>query len=94
MVKVCTYLIVESRIVRAPHCKQLDKPLVKHLLPFCHHVPLQVAEGLLAGEGDLEELWELCGQMLVEEKEVAVSTQNLPPVVEIVFACILNYDYT
>ena len=78
-VKMCTYLIVESRIVRAPHCKELDKPLVKHLLPFCHHVSLQVAEGLLAGERDLEELGELRRQMLVEEEEVAVSTKNLPP---------------
>merc|ERR1719348_1345400 len=53
--------------------------MVEHLLPFCHHVPLKVAKGLLAWEGDLEELWELSGQMLVEEKEVAVSAQNLPP---------------
>ena len=80
-------LIVESRVVGAPESKQLNKPLVEHLLPFCHHVPLKVAKGLLAWEGDLEEFWELSGQMLVEEEEVAVSAQNLPPVVEIIFAC-------
>ena len=90
-VKVCTYLIVESRIVRAPHCKELDKPLVKHLLPFCHHVPLQVAEGLLAGEGDLEELGELCRQMLMEEEEVAVSTKNLPPNTNNIFSIRIAY---
>ena len=67
-------LIVESRVVGAPESKKLNEPLIEHLLTFCHHVPLKVAKGLLAGEGDLEELWELCGQMLVEEKEVAVST--------------------
>ena len=81
------YLIVESRVVGAPESKQLNEPLVEHLLPFCHHVPLKVAKGLLAGEGDLEELWELSGQMLVEEEEVAVSAQNLPPVVDIIFTC-------
>ena len=74
-----TDLIVESRIVGAPESKELDEPLVEHLLPFCHHVPLQVAEGLLAGEGDLEELWELGGEGLVEEKEVTVSAENFPP---------------
>ena len=80
-------LVVESRIVGAPKSKQLNEPLVEHLLPFCHHIPLKVAKGLLAREGDLEELWELGGQMLVEEEEVAVSTQNLPPVVEIILTC-------
>ena len=72
--KVKTNLIVESRIVGAPESKEFNEPLVEHLLPFCHHVPLQVAKGLLSREGDLEELWELRRQMLVEEEEVAVST--------------------
>ena len=67
-------LIVESRRVRAPQSKELDEPLVEHFLSFCHHIPLQVAKRLLAREGDLEELWELRRQMLVEEEEVAVST--------------------
>ena len=72
-------LVVKSRVVIALHSEQLNKPLVEHLLPFCHHVSLEVAEGLLAGEGDLEELWELGGEGLVEEKEVTVSAENFPP---------------
>ena len=66
-------LIVESRVVRAPKSKELNEPLVEHLLPFCHHIPFQVAKGLLAREWDLEELWKLGRQSLVEQKEVAVS---------------------
>ena len=70
-------------VVRATEGKELDEPLVEHLLPLGHNVPLQVAERLLAREGDLEQLGELGRQRLVEEEEVAVATQDFPPSIKI-----------
>ena len=71
-------LLVQPGVVGRLQRQEESQELRQHLLPLLHHVPLQVAEGLLAWEGDLGQLGILAYYGLVEIEEVGVSPQYLP----------------